>query len=118
MDTTPAAAGPLSDEWCRDHFDHLSPELAPALPGTLAHMRSACPVTHSDQHGGFWVVTRYEDVVRVAQDWATFSSAHGLTVPVAPIAVRNLPVEVDPPVQRVYKRLINTHLTPAAVAPW
>src|SRR5918996_5343857 len=118
MDTTPSAAAPLSDEWCRHHFDHLSPEIAATLPDTLARMRSLCPVARSDQHGGFWVATRYEDVVRIAQDWETFSSAHGLTVPVAPVAVRNLPVEVDPPIQRAYKRLINTYLTPAAVAPW
>jgi cytochrome P450 len=75
-------------------------------------------VTHSDQYGGFWVVTRYEDVLQVAQDWATFSSAEGLTVPRAPISVRNLPVEVDPPIHRVYKRLINAYFTPAAVQPW
>jgi cytochrome P450 len=113
---TPPATG--TEQWCRDHFDHLDPQFAEAFHGTLATMRSRCPVTHSDQHGGFWVGTRYEDVLRVAQDWATFSSAHGLTVPVAPIAVRNLPVEVDPPLHREYKRLINAYFTPAAVAPW
>jgi cytochrome P450 len=109
---------PLTDKWCQHHFDHLSPELAATLPDTLARMRSQCPVAHSDRYDGFWVVTRYDDVVRVAQDWETFSSAEGLTVPRAPIAVRNLPVEVDPPEQRTYKRLINRYLTPAAVAPW
>jgi cytochrome P450 len=118
MDTTSPAPTPITDKWIENHFDHLSPDLTGSLPDALAHMRSHCPVAHSDQHGGFWVVTRYQDVVRVAQDWETFSSAHGLTVPVAPIAVRNIPVEVDPPIQRVYKRLINSHLTPAAVGPW
>jgi cytochrome P450 len=57
-------------------------------------------------------------VLEVAQDWETFSSAYGLTVPVSPIAVRNLPVEIDPPLHRVFKRLINAYFTPAAVAPW
>jgi len=32
--------------------------------------------------------------------------------------VRNLPVEADPPEQRVYKRLVNPYFTPAAVARW
>jgi cytochrome P450 len=115
---TSASTGSFTDEWCLHHFDHLSPELPAVLPDTLARMRSLCPVAHSDQYGGFWVVTDYEDVLRVAQDWGTFSSAHGLTVPVAPIAVRNIPVEVDPPLHRVYKRLINAYFTPASVAPW
>jgi cytochrome P450 len=118
METTSSTARPITDEWCQHHFDHMSPALADAFSDTLARMRSLCPVAHSDQHGGFWVVSRYEDVVRVAQDWETFSSAHGLTVPVAPVAVRNLPVEVDPPIQRVYKRLVNSYLTPAIVARW
>jgi cytochrome P450 len=108
----------IDDAWCERHFDHLSPALAADLPGTLARMRSLCPVAHSDEHAGFWVVTDYEDVLAVAQDWETFSSAHGLTVPISPIAVRNLPVEVDPPLHRVFKRLINAYFTPAAVAPW
>jgi cytochrome P450 len=81
-------------------------------------MRARCPVAHSDRYGGFWVVTAYDQVLAVAQDWETFSSAFGLTVPVSPIAVRNLPVEIDPPLQRVFKRLINPFFTPAAVAPW
>jgi cytochrome P450 len=105
---------PLTDDWCRDHFDHLAPEVADDLFGTLARMRALCPVTRSDQYGGFWVITRYEDVFRVAEDWETFSSAHGLTVPVAPIAVRNLPTESDPPLHRYYKRLINPYFSPSA----
>jgi cytochrome P450 len=123
MDTAAEVAteqGPpmIDDEWCRHHFDHFSAALAADLTGTLARMRTLCPVAHSDQYGGFWVSTRYEDVLGVAQDWATFSSAYGLTVPVSPIAVRNLPVEIDPPLHRIFKRLINAYFTPAAVAPW
>jgi cytochrome P450 len=118
MESTPSPATPLTDDWCRDHFDHFSPELAADFPAVFSRMRSLCPVAHSDQYGGFWVVSKYDDVFRVAQDWDTFSSAYGLTVPIAPIAVRNLPVEVDPPIQRVYKRLINPYFSPAAILPW
>lgn len=118
MGTASPAYSPLSDEWCMHRFNHLSPELAADLPDTLARMRSMCPVAHSEEYGGFWVVTRYEDVVRVAQDWETFSSAHGLSVPSAPTHARHYPVQVDPPIQRVYKRLVNAFFTPAALAPW
>jgi cytochrome P450 len=118
MSLTSSSAVPLSDEWCQHHFDHLSQEFAATFTDTLDRMRSICPVAHSDQYGGFWVVTRYDDVLHVNQDWATFSSAHGLTVPVAPIAVRNIPTEVDPPMQRLYKRLLNPYFSPAAVLPW
>jgi cytochrome P450 len=86
----------MTDNWYRHRFDHLAPEVAADLPAALARLRSLCPVAHSEQYGGFWVVTGYDDVLKVAQDWESFSSAQGLTVPVAPILVRNLPVEVDP----------------------
>ncbi|WP_007508289.1 MULTISPECIES: cytochrome P450 [Pseudofrankia] len=113
-----AAGAPMPDEWCLREFDHVSPELAPVLPETLARMRSLCPVAHSEAHGGFWVLTKYEDVLRVAQDWETFTSTEGLNIPPYRGEVRNIPVEVDPPEQRVYKRLVNAHLTPKAIAHW
>ncbi|MEX5709968.1 cytochrome P450 [Parafrankia sp. FMc6] len=115
-------AGPpgetIDDDWCRNQFDHLSQELVDNLYPALTRMRSLCPVTHSGQYGGYWVVTRYDHVLRVAQEWETFSSAFGLTVPPSPIATRNLPVEIDPPLQREFKRLINAYFTPKAVLPW
>ena len=78
-------------------------------------MREKCPVTHSDQHGGFWVVTGYEHVMRIAQDWRTFSSAKGVGVPPVEFVVTPLPEVSDPPLQQIYKRLINPYFTPAAV---
>ena len=106
----------LSDEWCAHHFDHISPELAQDLDGTLAHMRANHPVAWSEEHGGFWVVTRYEDVLRVAQDWRTFSSALGVSVPETKMVVKAIPEHLDPPLHREYKRLINAWFTPAVVA--
>ncbi|WP_007507395.1 cytochrome P450 [Pseudofrankia saprophytica] len=108
----------ITDEWCEHHFDHLSQEVIDNLYPVLNRMRSTCPVAHSDVYGGYWVVTRYDEVLHIAQDWETYSSAFGLTVPVAPIAVRNLPVEIDPPLQREFKRLINPFFTPKAVRAW
>ena len=114
--TAPAAACPFSDDWCAHHFDHVSPELAQHLHETLAAMRDRHPVAHSEEHGGFWVVTGYEDVLRVAQDWRTFSSAHGVSVPETKMVVKAIPEHLDPPLHREYKRLVNAFFTPAVVA--
>jgi cytochrome P450 len=84
MDTN-GSAGPITDEWIAHHFDHLSPAFAREFHPTLARVRSRCPVARSDAYeNGFWVLTRYEDVLRVAQDWRTFSSELGITVPAPP----------------------------------
>src|SRR5215469_9815702 len=88
---TSGSAEPITDEWIAGHFDHLSPALAREFHPTLARARSLCPVAHSDAHeGGFWVLTRYEDVLRVAQDWQAFSSELGITVPSPPTAMKIL----------------------------
>jgi cytochrome P450 len=118
MEKVTPGAGAMPDDWCRDHFDHLSPDLAATMPETMARMRELRPVARSEEHGGFWVVSRYEDVVDVAQNWEVFSSAHGLGISNTPTVIRNLPVQADPPEQRIFKRLINPYFTPAAVAPW
>jgi cytochrome P450 len=107
---------PISVDWCAHHFDHLSPQFGDAITETLEVMRSRCPVAYSDQWGGFWVVTRYEDVVRIAQDWETFSSAHGVAVPDSAAPVAALPLMIDPPLQRTFKRLITPFFSPATVA--
>ena len=110
-------SGAPSPEWCRDHFDYLAPEVNEHLVATLATMRAQCPVTHSDAHGGYWVATRYEDVLRVAQDWRTYSSEHGVSVPgTSAMVVKAIPEHVDPPLHREYKRVITPWFTPAAVA--
>jgi cytochrome P450 len=108
----------ITHEWVEQHFDHLSPQFAREFHPTLTRARSLCPVAHSDAYGGFWVVTRYEDVLRVAQDWQTFSSELGITVPSPPSSMKILPVTIDPPLQRTFKQLINAHFTPAKIELW
>ncbi|KPM50947.1 cytochrome P450 [Frankia sp. R43] len=119
MESAETGPGRIDDEWVEKHFDHLSPELGRDLHATLARARSRCPVAHSDQHGGFWVATRKEDILRIAQDWKTFSSEDGITVPVPPgPPMKILPVTVDPPLQREFRQLTNPYFRPAVVSEW
>jgi cytochrome P450 len=118
-----AGGGGITDEWIVEHFDIHAAELGADLHRTLARARELCPVARSDVYeGGYWVATRYEDVLRIAQDWETWSNQLGITV--GPDTDKGLesmvipPVTVDPPLQRTFKRLINRYFTPAAVAPW
>jgi cytochrome P450 len=110
--TTPVE---IDAEWCTHHFDHLSPAVADDLHHALATLRQACPVAHSDQWGGFWIVSKYEDVLRVVQDWETFSSANGITVPYFENPNITIPEQMDPPQQREFKKLINYWFRPEMV---
>src|SRR4030081_2544774 len=40
----------------------------------FGYARGQCPVARTEEGGGFWLVTGYDDFKRVLEDWETFSS--------------------------------------------
>ncbi|MBW8754943.1 MAG: cytochrome P450 [Sphingomonadales bacterium] len=105
-------------------FDHHALEFGQNIDGIFRHMRGHCPVARTEAYGGFWVLTRYRDIVRVARDDETFSLRAGLAIPSNrepgdPPFV--LPGDLDPPQSLVYRRLLEPLVTPAALTamePW
>jgi cytochrome P450 len=103
-------------------FDHHSPEFAQDPVDSLRVLQARCPVARSDQHGGFWVLSRYDDVKRAAADPALFSSAlrpdgsRTLHIPRDGDGVRRPPLEVDPPGFVAFRRIVEPMLSPRAVA--
>jgi cytochrome P450 len=59
-------------------FNQFSPEYGPHFKEIYRHMRAHCPVAHTDKVGGFWVVTQYADIMRVACDHEAFASRYGV----------------------------------------
>jgi cytochrome P450 len=97
-------------------FDHYSDAFAtdpfPVLDGLRAH-----GVARSEAHGGFWVVTRYEDVREVALHPEVFSSRY-TSVP-KDIGFGDVlipPLQLDPPDHTRMKKLLVPAFTPARVA--
>jgi cytochrome P450 len=82
-----------------------------SLETVMAELREHCPVAHTTAHGGGYVVSRYEDVLQVAQDWRSFTSSEGIMIPRAENAVAMIPGEYDPPLHRQYRRALNPLLT-------
>jgi cytochrome P450 len=104
-------------------FDHWSSKMASSPWDVWARLRSECPVAHSTSHGGFYVLSRYQDVFDAALDPQTFSSdGDGQGVAVPPQEIRPLyPIELDPPMHTAYRIILNPHLNPRKVAsmePW
>lgn len=56
-------------------FDPQDPATAANLHGDLALFRRECPVLHSETHGGFWVVTGYDEIKEAGRHADRFSSA-------------------------------------------
>jgi cytochrome P450 len=97
-------------------FDHHSPEFAADPWPILAELRSRCPVAHSATYGGFWVLTKYDDIRRVVSDDETFSSAETILIPPKKNAKqKSIPIEMDPPEFLEYRRVLHPMFSPAAV---
>lgn len=107
-----------------DQFDHHTEHFAQHWRESFAQMRRECPVAHSAEHGGFYVVTRYEDVKAVLQDPDTFACGRelefdgrttgGVTVPVNPVRMGFM--EMDPPTSQSYRKILAPRFTAKAIA--
>jgi cholest-4-en-3-one 26-monooxygenase len=91
-------------------------------------LRANAPVFHHDEPDGdgFWVITRYDDIVTANRDAGAFSSAQErggvvmLEGPVAPIPGQemagNMMLFMDPPGHTRYRKLVNRGFTPRMIA--
>ena len=71
---------------------------------------------------GFWSITRYDDILRVLKDTATYSSeARGITLedPTPDeLDVRRNMLELDPPRHARWRKVLAPDFTPRAVGRW
>jgi cytochrome P450 len=105
-------------------FDHHTVEYQERAREMYRDLRDTCPVGWTEQHGGYWVFSGYEDVWQALRDHETFSSAKwqepdgtwrgGDVIPDTP-SPPLYPLDLDPPVWNDYRRVLNPWLAPAAV---
>jgi cytochrome P450 len=96
-------------------FDYTSPEVrGPRYWDAVKVVQDHGPLTWVDSNGGFWAATSYDLVLRMAQDWETFSSAEGVALnrPGPDVVPYIMPIDVDPPRQRAYRKQLNPHFVP------
>ena len=86
-------------------------------------LRAEAPVYFHPEPGGpgFWAVTRYDDLVAISKDPATFSSWKGGTniqdYPRESLEIiRMLMLNMDPPMHTKFRRLTSTGFTPRMIA--
>ncbi|MGW0042283.1 cytochrome P450 [Rhodococcus sp. NPDC003348] len=81
-----------------------------------SEMRTACPVHRSENYGGFWALTRYEEVEATTRDTARFSSLPTITLPDVGAPRPFIPMESDPPEHSKYRALLNVVFNARRVA--
>jgi cholest-4-en-3-one 26-monooxygenase len=89
---------------------------------TFRWLRAEAPMFFQKEPSGrgYWALTRYEDVLAVARDPARFSSARGTNLqdyePPDLDLIRLLMVNMDPPQQTKFRRIVSDGFTPRMVA--
>lgn len=102
-----------------DQFDQHTEEFPEHWREIYTDMRQKCPVAHSGRHGGYWVVTRYDDVKSALQDPENFASGRNLTIgdrvvsgaTIPSNAVRMGSMEMDPPGTGAYRKILTPWLS-------
>ena len=99
-----------------EHFDHHDVEFMQDPLSSYAGLREQCPVAHSDQHGGFWIITTYDDLHEVYFDTDHFSS-FVVTIPNSGHGERRFPLTMsDPPEHSLYRQIVQPYFTQQKMA--
>ncbi|HEU4650464.1 MAG TPA: cytochrome P450 [Croceibacterium sp.] len=100
----------------KSDFDPLAPETFDSPHEEYRRLRETCPVAHSDAWGGFWALTKHDDVVAAASDWRTFITSVQNVVPKVAFTGRRPPLHLDPPEHTPYRRALAPLLSERRVA--
>jgi cytochrome P450 len=110
---------------CPVNFDHTTPEYAQNWEQITRDLRQQCPRSWTDNHGGHWIASKYQDVVDIAQrpdrfttyktyDPKTGIAQGGTSIPPIP-SFRAVPSESDTAEWEVVRRFLNRRFAPKAV---
>jgi hypothetical protein len=80
-------------------------------PASWAELRERCPVARVERMGGFWAVSRYDDVVEIARDSARFNNSGG-----PQFGTSRPPLEVDRPEHTFFRRILQPYFAGDRVA--
>jgi cytochrome P450 len=90
--------------------DVLDPEQADHMVEALAEARLRFPVLRSEADGGYYLVTRYDDVRSVCERPDDFTNANPAVRGLG-FDARLIPLDADPPLHRDYRLLLNKYFT-------
>jgi cytochrome P450 len=100
------------------HIDIHDPAFVQNPYPVYQQLREHCPIMHSDLYLGFWLLTNYDDVKKIALEWRSYTSS----VPgrnAIPAIIRRteplLPIECDPPLHSRYRALVNPVFSSARI---
>ncbi|MDH4565175.1 cytochrome P450 [Pseudomonas sp. BN414] len=103
-------------------FDHHTPSYRDDWDKKAEERATHCPVAWSEAHGGYWILSKHEDVAHAAANPDSFSSAHnspdkpwakGILIPELPYTLALS--ESDPPIHPARRMIEAPYFAPVAV---
>lgn len=104
----------MSDSKCPVDFDYHGKALDTIFE-TYKELRAECPVGRSNRYGGFWYLTKNEDIFNAEQDHETFSTQPTMLLPSFGTDTPMIPIDYDPPKHTAYRRILLPLFTPKAI---
>ncbi len=99
------------------YYDQYSYEIDDNPYEIFKRLRDEAPVWRNEKYN-YWVLSRYDDVLKASMDWQSFSSAWGTVLEMmsdepgeAPLMINN-----DPPYHDQLRAVVAQQFTPASVA--
>ena len=96
-------------------FDFLAQDVEGDMYAWWARLHEAPEIFYTPRQGGHWVLTRYDDIAHVMEDFPAFSSRH-MTIPKGTHPFPSPPIEYDPPLHTDFRRLLAPFFTPKNIA--
>ncbi len=78
-------------------------------------MLESAPVGYSSNYGGFWYIAKSEDIFDAEQDPDTWSVGPSMLLPSFGTHTPLIPIDIDPPAHKAYRKLLLPKFTPMAV---
>jgi ACS family tartrate transporter-like MFS transporter len=97
-------------------FDPISEQTLRDPHAAYAELRRGCPLAHGERWGGFWVLSRYEDIVAVTRDHETFVNSVQNVVPAVVTTGRRPPLHFDPPEHTMWRKALSGPFKASTVA--
>lgn len=103
----------------RNHFtdfDLDSTEFSQNFDAVVSAVHQGCPVARSQAQGGYWVVSGFDDVRAIGQDWQTWTNTNGYEPTRSGTDdARLYPLEIDPPYQTRWRAKLGEYFSPRAI---
>jgi cytochrome P450 len=78
-----------------------------------ARLRASCPVSWTDDWGGYWTLTRYDDIIEATRNEEVLRVGRAfMQIPDNSDISPNIPIGIGPPAHTVYRRALNKYFTP------